>query len=156
MDKLQPMSWEEAKDKAAEKLAGKTFVQLQIDPKFSESNLCMLYEKAGEILQELATSREQEAAAKQWIRVEDRQPDIGIEVIGFNEDWANADFNPNGTRLCWINESPLPEGYWVIVKWCNYHDEYHTGYCKNHPFGEEQQYVYPAPTHWQHKPVKPL
>ncbi len=47
---------------------------------------------------------------------------IGAEVIGFSEEWVHEDFNPKGTRACWLSD----DGIWTSAKWLDYHDTYVT------------------------------
>ena len=44
------------------------------------------------------------------------------EVIGFHFDWIDEDFNPNGTRVGFVNG----EGGFTCAKWCNSQDTYVT------------------------------
>ena len=38
-----------------------------------------------------------------WIKTEDELPPEGIEVIAFHHKWIDEDFNPNGTRIGFLN-----------------------------------------------------
>lgn len=93
-----------------------------------------------------------------WIPVSSLTYEPGIEVIGFNESWIDEDVNPEGTCLCFFQATD--PGYWVISKYCNYHDEWHTRY--SHEAEEElgkefggHDYI-DAPTHFMFKPAPPL
>lgn len=70
-------------------------------------------------------------------------PEQGQEVIGYNPEWADEDFNPDGVCLCFYNEFH-DEPYWSRSEWDN---ELDTWDCIE---GEKA-----APTHWMHKPKKP-
>lgn len=59
--------------------------------------------------------------AKEWICVQDRLPEDGVEVIGYSKDWVHPDFNTNGTRVCFVCE-----GEWRSAKWNNDQDSWHT------------------------------
>lgn len=47
-------------------------------------------------------------------------PNIGQEVIGYNSKWVDLDFNPEGTRLGFVN----PDGEFVSLYWWDYQDTY--------------------------------
>lgn len=52
----------------------------------------------------------------EWIKVTDRLPQPGIEVICFNPAWIDEDFNPNGTRCGFLNgdkETFTTAYYWA-------------------------------------------
>ena len=40
-----------------------------------------------------------------WQKVSERMPEMGVEVIGYNRDWVDEDFNPNGTRVCFYDDT---------------------------------------------------
>lgn len=70
-------------------------------------------------------------------------PPVGLEVIGYNEKWIDEDFNPFGTRVCYIDDY----GDWWSAKWDNDQDTWHTHtkfWCEN---GKDF-----SPTHWKYKP----
>lgn len=57
-------------------------------------------------------------------------PEEGVEVIGFNPEWIDEDFNPNGTRACtYFDEC------WISAKWNDYSDSYNSRDSE-------------SPTHW--------
>lgn len=80
----------------------------------------------------------------------------GIEVLGFSKSWIDEDNNPDGICLCVFYD----EGYWMVTKWCGYHDEWHTRYSHEAKtvlgdnFGGHE-YI-DAPTHWKRKPSSPI
>ena len=82
-----------------------------------------------------------------WTPVESKPPEDGIEVIGYSEKWIHPDFNPEGTRVCFINE-----GDWHSAKWNNDQDSWHTHaeWCCKESGGTDF-----APTHWTRKPQPP-
>jgi len=57
-----------------------------------------------------------------WISIKDRLPEqpLEMEVLGYNPDWIDEDFNPDGTRLCCC----IDNLYWVSTAWCSAHDCY--------------------------------
>ena len=82
-----------------------------------------------------------------WMPV-DSAP-IGLEVLGFNPEWIDEDYNKDGICMCWKDD----EENWTIAKWCGLHDTYH-----NRISGTIQQefgLIVNAPTHWIHKPKNP-
>ena len=56
-----------------------------------------------------------------WISAENTElvPE-GTEVIGYSAKWIDEDFNPKGTRACFLNG----DGTWVSAKWYDYQDTY--------------------------------
>jgi hypothetical protein len=78
-----------------------------------------------------------------WISVEDILPNPNnggteYEVIGFNKNWIDEDFNPNGTRVCTLVDEV---DVWVCAKYIPMHDSYTDN--------DE------APTHWKPSPNPP-
>ena len=83
-----------------------------------------------------------EKDAFKWTSVEDRNPyDQGIEteVLGFNKNWIDPDFNPNGTRACFHTDHG-----WIIARWNDTQEEYITDTEDN----GEGMVEYEPPTHW--------
>lgn len=79
-------------------------------------------------------------------------PQTGIEVIGYNEKWIDEDFNPDGTRLCFLQDEE--DNTWFSACWCNTQDHWQTLIS-----GEDNKVYHPyndnnsdAPTHWTEKP----
>lgn len=57
-----------------------------------------------------------------WIKWNDKKPEEGIEVIAYNKNWIDEDFNPNGTRIGFING----DGEFTSAYWWDYQDCYTT------------------------------
>ena len=74
-----------------------------------------------------------EAVKMKWIPVSEKLPSAQQkEVIGYSPDWEDPDFNPNGTRVCFI----FGDGtQWCSAKWIDYQDCYVEDYDTK-------------PTHW--------
>lgn len=72
-------------------------------------------------------------------------PEDGVEVIGQSDKWKHPDFNPDGTRVCFISE-----GEWVSAKWDNDQDSWHTHakWCCEENGGKDFN-----PEKWTYKPV---
>jgi hypothetical protein len=79
---------------------------------------------------------------ERWISVEERLPENGVAVSGYNKKWIDEDYNPLGIResVCYGQPS-LP--VWQSAKWCGLHDEWHND-------------TETIPTHWQPLPTPPL
>lgn len=90
---------------------------------------------------------------QEWFNPDIIMPEEGEEVLGYNKEWIDEDFNPDGICVCYATN----EGYWDVAKWCGLHYEWHT-----RPTGagqwEEDKYemALAAPTHWRYKPEPPL
>lgn len=57
-----------------------------------------------------------------WIKTEDELPPEGIEVIAFHHKWIDEDFNPNGTRIGFLNGNDE----FTSAYWWDYQDCYET------------------------------
>lgn len=58
----------------------------------------------------------------EWHSVADGDlPPIGEEVIGYSKDWVDEDFNPRGTRACFLTDNG-----WISAMWWDYQDTYIT------------------------------
>lgn len=58
-----------------------------------------------------------------WYNLSEIKIKIGdhIKYIGFNRDWIHPDFNPEGTRECFLYGD---ETEWLSAKWIDYHDSW--------------------------------
>jgi len=54
-----------------------------------------------------------------WRQVVSGNIPEGVELIGFDHKWVNADFNPEGLRVCFFND-----GEWISAYWNDYQDTY--------------------------------
>jgi hypothetical protein len=64
-----------------------------------------------------------------WIKIEDLKEDQltnEIKFIGFNKDWIDEDFNPDGTRECFPTDGA--SSGWCSAKCIDYHDTYASVY----------------------------
>lgn len=81
-----------------------------------------------------------------WKEIKVQQPEFGVEVICFNPAWINEDFNPNGTRIGFLNG----EGVFTTAHWWDYQDCYMTiskSDCEGEEFSDEIKNS-TEPTHW--------
>lgn len=58
-----------------------------------------------------------------WYRTSEKELPFGEEVITFNEKWIDEDFNPNGTRIGFLQD----DGF-ISATWNNEQDCYDTYY----------------------------
>ena len=58
----------------------------------------------------------------EWIDINKQPLEEGIEVIAYNEKWIDEDFNPNGTRIGFLNG----DGNFTSATWNNEQDCYDT------------------------------
>lgn len=75
-----------------------------------------------------------------WILMAEKplQQGDAMEVVAFHPDWVDPDFNPNGTRVGFING----DDKFYSAKWCDYHDVY-----------ENDESI--MPTHYMFMPIRP-
>lgn len=84
-----------------------------------------------------------------WQKVSEKMPEMGVEVIGYNQDWVDEDFNPNGTRVCFYDDTG-----WYSAKWNNDQDSYSTVGCARCECSEDNCEFSSScklkadPTHW--------
>lgn len=84
-----------------------------------------------------------------WQKVSEKMPEMGVEVIGYNQGWVDEDFNPNGTRVCFYDDTG-----WYSAKWNNDQDSYDTTGCARCKCSEGSYEVCSScepktkPTHW--------
>lgn len=89
-----------------------------------------------------------------WNNLSEKRPDEGIEIICFNPEWIDEDFNPNGTRIGFMDG----EGNFTTAHWWNDQDCYMT-ISKEEVEGNEafsnhiQENT--EPTHWIEIPKNP-
>lgn len=88
----------------------------------------------------------------EWIKLSERKPEHSQEVICFNEAWVDEDFNPNGTRIGFLNGG----GTFTTAHWLDYQDTYITVTIQ---VGEIIFWDHISnntePTHWMEMPKKP-
>lgn len=84
-----------------------------------------------------------------WYKVSEKTPEMGVEIIGYNQDWVDEDFNPNGTRVCFYDDTG-----WYSAKWSNDQDSYSTVGCMRSGCSEDNCEFSNSckskngPTHW--------
>jgi len=85
-----------------------------------------------------------------WIPLTEKEPEEGFEVLLYNKNWINEDWNPKGVRVGYLGGV----GGWISAYWCNYHDDYHT---RTSDEDDKQFEDYKAenqvPTHWMEIPA---
>ena len=99
----------------------------------------------------------EESKQNTWVELTPGFNEFGVEVIGFNKSWIDEDYNKDGMCLCFCQDESVP--YWMVTKWCGYHDEWHTRYSHEavNSLGKEfggHEYI-DAPTHIMFKPTPP-
>lgn len=57
-----------------------------------------------------------------WISIKDEPLEIGMEVLAYNKEWIDEDFNPNGVRIGCLNG----DGSFISAVWNSTHDCYGT------------------------------
>ncbi len=89
-------------------------------------------------------------------------PEFGVEVIAYHEKWIDEDFNPNGTRVGFIQD----DGF-ISASWNNEQDCYDTCKVEGDDYYKGvsgipdmdnyyKQFAKPnMPTHWMEIPTHP-
>lgn len=97
-----------------------------------------------------------------WNKVSEKELPFGDEVIAFNEKWINEDFNPNGTRIGFLQEEGFTYATWNneqdCYDTCNEEgDDYYKGVSGILGMDEyHKQFAKPnMPTHWMEIPTHP-
>lgn len=82
-----------------------------------------------------------------WKELKKEKPENGIEIICFNPEWIDEDFNPNGTRIGFLND----DYEFTTAYWWDYQDCYMTicGAFSEHIQNNTE------PTHWMEIPKHP-
>lgn len=87
-----------------------------------------------------------------YIKISEQKPEVGVQVICFNKAWINEDFNPNGTRIGFLNG----DDEFTTAHWWDYQDAYMTiskSECEeNHDYSKDIQ-DNTEPTHWMKIPT---
>lgn len=97
-----------------------------------------------------------------WYKTSEKELPFGEEVIAFNEKWIDEDFNPNGTRIGFLQDDGFISATWNDEQDC-YDTCYEEGddYYKGNsgiPGADEynKQFAKPnMPTHWMRIPTHP-
>ena len=134
------MNYEEEIEKRAIKRANGIYSPTQRDLRYIN---CKIDYSAGansmlSIIEAKDAEIEHLKQADKWIKVEDRLPNIGVEVNAFHPSWIDDDYNPLGVRTGFLNG----DDKFYSAKWNNYHDCYQ----------EESDIM---PTYWQPLPAAP-
>lgn len=86
-----------------------------------------------------------------WISVKDKLPPEGIEVIAFHHKWIDEDFNPNGTRVGFLNGNhEFTSAFWWDYQDCyetinRTNCEQHRDFFRSHLDNTEPEYWCPIP-----------
>jgi hypothetical protein len=68
---------------------------------------------------------------------------VNSEVLGYSPKWVDEDYNPEGVRICFIND----EGVWSSARWDNEQDRYETEpWDSMEIFDNRPTHVMPKPT----------
>jgi len=83
-----------------------------------------------------------------WVDIKNALPENSLEVICFNKEWVNVDFNPSGTRIGFLNG----DNEFTTAHWWDYQDTYITiskNECDHDPQAFSDQIKNNTePTHW--------
>lgn len=74
-----------------------------------------------------------------WISVEKDLPPVSTFVDGYNEKWIDEDYNPEGIRQCFLEDSAV----WISSDWNNELDQWIT---------DDKS----TPSHWKQRNFKPI
>lgn len=96
----------------------------------------------------------EEANCDFWYPTEAEIPERGVEVLGYNKEWEDADYNPDGIRICWIDD----DNVWTSAAWCNTMDRWQTlsSDSNNEQYAPYNDYSPAPPIYWTPKPKRPI
>lgn len=87
---------------------------------YPESNFRIRDTEDDEILSIIDSLQQEESAV--WVKIDADHPlPYGQEVIGYNKEWVEEDFNPSGTRIGFLSDIGF-----ISAKWVNDQDCYTT------------------------------
>ena len=89
-----------------------------------------------------------------WIRYKDDLPPKGVEVVAYHHKWKDKDFNPNGTRVGFLNG----DDEFISSYWWDYQDCYQTiskSICENNKDFYERHIDNTEPEYWHYIPKPP-
>lgn len=90
-----------------------------------------------------------------WIKYKDKRPEFGIEVIAFHHKWIDEDFNPNGTRVGFINgDDTFTSAFWWDYQDC--YTEINAEKCEEHPDFYRSHIDNTEPEYWKPMPKAPI
>lgn len=108
-------------DKIEGRLEDRNDVRIADDMYYPESDFCIRDDEDNKILS-IIDSLQKEDPCGLWIRIDAKHPlPYGQEVIGYNKEWVNEDFNPSGTRIGFLSDIGF-----ISAKWVNDQDCYAT------------------------------
>lgn len=84
---------------------------------------------------------------KDFIPYDQQKPEDGVEVICFNSEWIDEDFNRKGIRIGFRNDDDF-----ISCHYWNCQDSYMTishAECDNNDFYSEKIRMNIEPTHWK-------
>lgn len=90
-----------------------------------------------------------------WNLLKDLKPLHGMEVICFNPNWIDEDFNLKGIRIGFLNG----DDEFTTAYWWDYQDTYETisnSECNGNPSFSRHIQENTEPTHWMDLPEKPI
>ena len=95
-------------------------VRMADDMYWPESDFWTRDKEDDEILSIIDSLQQEESGV--WIKIDADHPlPYGQEVIGYNKEWVDEDFNPSGTRVGFLNDIEF-----ISAKWVNDQDCYTT------------------------------
>lgn len=89
-----------------------------------------------------------------WINYKDKMPEEGIEVIAFHHKWIDDDFNPNGTRVGFVNgNGTFTSAFWWDNQDC--YTEINVEKCVENPDFYRSHIDNTEPEYWRPMPNFP-
>ena len=87
-------------------------VRMADDMYWPESDFWTRDKEDDEILSIIDSLQQEESGV--WIKIDADHPlPYGQEVIGYNKEWVDEDFNPSGTRVGFLNDIGFISAKWV-------------------------------------------
>lgn len=148
VDQLSERDWIKDSKSPVEKFAEDYFIDWEI-----EQQNCQL--------------RSKKNPKENWIvitNIINTLPEPGFEILGFNKQWIDPNFNSDGIRVCYRLDEDVTEtspfGIWSSAGWDSCHDSWTTltnfEGAQDYRCGDQNPTPIPPPTHWMNKPEPPI
>lgn len=82
-----------------------------------------------------------------WLKYSKQKPEKGVEVIAYHHEWVDEDFNPNGTRVGFLNgNDEFTSAYWWDEQDC--YETINKTNCEDQPYFFRSHIDNTEPEYW--------